>query len=319
LKLAYGLFHKSPKPKQMAQEQTQVSDIVPFFVENTLADNDKANKTREEVLKVICNPPQEFLNDAIHGEKWRTVHQEWKNAEQIIAKDSGILSYNETKTKMRGGRGYNYDADLMYYYESLIKATKKIELKKGGSNIDDQPQFLSLMVKFGMFSETYDIFYYKNYLLKYIACDPIITQAVPPLEKYIKNLYSTNYSINPFIAQIKERELFFKDEKNKVVNDSITDYLTQFGHTIDIPSFSEKVKSSQTDKIYLLWSNRKFNIDKMTNEEMTGMTFHSIKGGNVIQLNSGNTTYSLLLRWRNHKGILMPAWQVSLKRLVRVL
>ena len=44
------------------------------------------------------------------------------------------------------------------------------------------------------------------------------------------------------------------------------------------------------------------------------MTFHGIRNGNVIEVQSGPTLYRLLLRWRNHKGILNPAWQISMKR-----
>jgi hypothetical protein len=79
-------------------------------------------------------------------------------------------------------------------------------------------------------------------------------------------------------------------------------------------AFSEKVKATQTDKIYLLWSNGTFHIDKVREQEMTEMMFHSIKNGNILELKSGQTIYGLLLRWRNHKGILNPAWQISMKR-----
>jgi hypothetical protein len=97
---------------------------------------------------------------------------------------------------------------------------------------------------------------------------------------------------------------------------SITDYLTQYGNTINIEYFTEKVRTTQSDKIYILWHNGKFYIDKIHDNEMSGIYFHSIKNGNVIELkSSSNTTYSLLLRWRNHKGILNPAWQISMKRI----
>jgi hypothetical protein len=141
----------------------------------------------------------------------------------------------------------------------------------------------------------------------------------------LKKVTSTVYAITPFFAQLKSRELFFQKEKNEVVNASIADYLATYGHTINREAFSEKVKATQTDKIYLLWSNGTFHIDKVSEQEMTEMTFHSIKNGNILELKSGRkgsqnesqpfgTIYGLLLRWRNHKGILNPAWQISMKR-----
>ena len=96
---------------------------------------------------------------------------------------------------------------------------------------------------------------------------------------YLNLVTKTNYSITPFFAQLKLRELFFQKEKNEVVNTSITDYLIKYGNTIDIASFAEKIKATQTEKIYLLWCNGKFCIDKLSDEEMSGMTFHSIKNG----------------------------------------
>jgi hypothetical protein len=172
-----------------------------------------------------------------------------------------------------------------------------------GSNIGDLPQFLSLQAKIGLFTETYDKFWYENYLDKYIACDSSITEAKPSLQHYLKNVTSTKYTITPFFAQLKTRELFFQKEKNEVVNASITDYLTKYGKELDIKSFSEKVKATQSEKIYLLWCNGKFSSDKLSEAEMSDITYHSIKNGNVLEVKSGNTIYGLLLRWRNLRYI----------------
>jgi hypothetical protein len=290
------------------------SDILTFFKTSERKKNDATNKTRENILKIIANPPKEYLDDAEFGNYWRLVSTAWTDALKKVAEETGITAYTSTKINMRGGRKYNYDADVMYYNESNIVATQKIEFKNGSSKIENSPQFLSLQAKFDIFTETYDTFWYDNYLDKYIACDSEITKPKPSREAYLKHVTSTKYSITPFFAQLKDRESFFKEEKNEVVNTSITDYLTKHGPSINIASFSDKVKTTQSDKIYLMWCNGQFCLDKLSEEEMTGMTFSSIKNGNVLELKAGNTTYGLLLRWRNHKGILNPAWQISLAR-----
>ena len=174
------------------------------------------------------------------------------------------------------------------------------------------PQFLSLQAKAELFHETYDKFWYETYLDRYLACDAGLTETKPSLETYLKCVTKTSYSVTPFFAKLKERELIFQAEKNEVVNQSITDYLTTHGSTIHLSAFSEKVQSTQRDKIYLLWSNDRFYMDRVDTTEP--MTFHGIRNGNVLEVKSGNTIYSLLLRWRNHKGILNPAWQISMKR-----
>ena len=291
-----------------------VSDITTFFSTSTRNDNDATNKVREKVLKLICDPPKEYLDHAEFGNSWRIVHEAWNDALKKIAQETSVPIYTSTQIKVRGGRKFNYDADVMYYNGTTLVANRKIEFKNGGSNIGDLPQFLSLQAKIGLFSETYDKFWYENYLDKYIACDASITEAKPSLQVYLKNVGSTKYTITPFFAQLKTRELFFQKEKNEVVNMSITDYLTKYGKQLDIKSFSEKVKATQTEKIYLLWCDGKFCTDKLSEAEMSDITYHSIKNGNVLELKSGNTIYGLLLRWRNHKGILNPAWQISLKR-----
>lgn len=291
-----------------------VSDITTFFSTSTRNENDATNKVREKVLKLICNPPKDYLENVEFGNSWRIVYEAWNDALKKIAEETNVPVYTSTQIKVRGGRKFNYDADVMYYNGTILVANRKIEFKNGGSNISDLPQFLSLQVKIGLFTETYDKFWYENYLDKYIACDSSITEVKPSLQLYLKNVTSTKYTITPFFAQLKTRELFFQKEKNEVVNASITDYLTKYGKELDIKSFSEKVKATQTDKIYLLWCNGKFCSDKLSEAEMSDMTYHSIKNGNVLEVKSGNTIYGLLLRWRNHKGILNPAWQISMKR-----
>lgn len=291
-----------------------VSDITTFFSTSTRNENDATNKVREKVLKLICNPPKDYLENVEFGNSWRIVYEAWNDALKKIAEETNVLIYTSTQIKVRGGRKFNYDADVMYYNGTILVANRKIEFKNGGSNIGDLPQFLSLQAKIGLFTETYDKFWYENYLDKYIACDSSITEVKPSLQLYLKNVTSTKYTITPFFAQLKSRELFFQKEKNEVVNASITDYLTKYGKELDIKLFSEKVKATQTDKIYLLWCNGKFYSDKLSEAEMSDMTYHSIKNGNVLEVKSGNTIYGLLLRWRNHKGILNPAWQISMKR-----
>jgi len=291
-----------------------VSDITTFFSTSTRNKNDSTNKVRENVLKIIGNPPKEYFDNAEFGNSWLIVYQAWNDAIKKIAEETSVPIYNSTQIKVKGGRKFNYDVDVMYYDGTTLVANRKVEFKNGGYNISDLTQFLSLQVKIGLFNETYDKFWYENYIDKYIACDTVITETKQSLQLYLKDVTSTKYTITPFFAQLKARESFFQEEKNAVVNASIADYLTKHGKELDIKSFSEKVKSTQTDKIYLLWCNGRFYIDKLTESEMSDMTYHSIKNGNVLEVKSRNTIYRMLLRWRNHKGILNPAWQISTKR-----
>ena len=298
------------------KRRMNVSSIKLFFITSTRDKNDAANTERENILLTLSNEsfPKEYFEDAEFGNYWTLLNNEWNELQKRIAEESNVPPYTSIKIKKRAGRHFKYDFDFLYYNGSTCVANRKIEFKNGGTNICSQPQFLSLPAKIPLFHESYDIFWYNNYLDKYMDCDSGITEPKPSLEQYKKKVTSTKYNISQFFAQLKEREEFFKEEKNDVVNESITDYLTKHGEELDINAFSEKVKSTQTDKIYILWSNGKFHTDKFLDSEMSDMSFHSIKKGNTLQIKSGNTIYGLLLRWRNHKGILNPAWQISMKR-----
>jgi hypothetical protein len=276
------------------------------------------------VLENIIAPPIEYLQDTDYGHLWQHVHNEW-NA--IISKVIDRDTYSCLELKILAGRGNNHDANLICRTTtgSTIDKIVKIEFKYGAKSISSIPQFLSLQTNqptLKMFNEPYDIFYYNHYIDLYIACDPVgITAPKPILDIYLKCVRNTDYTIHPFFAQLREREPIAKLNKNKVVNDSIRDYLRRYAHSIDTAQLTQKIIQTQQDKIYLLWSNQKFHLDEIHIHSIRNIEFVAIGDkGNVIILRSGLGIYKLafhmLLRWRNHKGILNPAWQISMKRCV---
>ena len=294
------------------------SDIDVFFLRAARDQNDAANKIREGVINLMPTPPAHFLSDPEFGDKWQNLQAKFNEAIPSIAAQGNVPAYTSVKIKPKGGRRAHYDFDFIFCNGPLEVASLKVEFKNGGINIGDQPQFLSLQAKFALFhasTPTYDQFWYENHLDNYLACDSGITATKPSLEAFLKAVTSTTYR-NPFFAQLKARELTSQAEKDGVVNTSIRDWLNQYARTIDLAKFAEKVKETQQNKIYMIWnqSRAQFLVDKMIDEEMTNMTFRGIKNDNVLEVVSGNTTYGLLLRWRNHKGILNPAWQISMKR-----
>ena len=330
--------------------------IITFFETSTRSENDATNTKRELVLGQIGNPPKEFMEHETFGRHWQYVKKEFDATIATIAANTNVPQpYTSYQIETKGGRKFNYDGIVKFYNNSnqsdtiTETASRKIEFKYGASNINGIPQFLSLQTKFGMFrthdaaaaptptptpTPKYEVFWYQKYLDKYIACDPQLkciesdtptsaSGSAPPkpsLEDYLRFVPKTNYDVNPFFAHLKECETNFKKEKAKVVNDSISEYLSSFGQELDINMFTEKIKESQQDKTYILWGkDMKCHIDSISQEEMSGIVFKNIKNNNAIILESSltKTMYSLLLRWRNHKGILNPAWQISLKRIKR--
>lgn len=329
--------------KASSTKPTRVEDITTFFGTSTREQNDATNKVREPVLTLLSSPPTEFLTHETHGAQWTQVSGEWNKVMTKLAPqttdataDTTPTPHYKTKVELKGGRVFNYDADITFLdgETGATLAKRKAEFKYNATRINELAQFLSLKARDKLFPESvpiYDEFYYTNYLSKYITIDTgrnpndpndiqlaLAELPKPPLEEYLKMVTKVDTEGLPFFAQLKEREsLFFKKEKSALVDESITQYLTLFGSQIDVNAFTAKLIADETDKHYILWKSGQFHYDTITQEEMSDIKFHSIKNGNTIVLQSAakpSTTFHLLLRWRNHKGILNPAWQISLKR-----
>jgi hypothetical protein len=288
----------------------KVEYIKTFFSTSLKKDNDSTNKIREKILSNIKCIPTEFLQDKEYGDLWNILIKEWES--QIVVISEGTI-YTSYEIKHKGGRRCSYDFIVSFYNDTILVKEEKIEFKYGALNITKIPQFLSLQSRFPLFTEKYDKFYYENYLDEYIACDTMITEPKPPLDVYLKLVTETSYSVDSFFEQLIMFEENNKKEKKIIVNKSIEHYLLKYVSSINIRVFIEKLIETQRDKIYLLWYKGKFYMDKFVGDY--SIQFKSIKNKNTIDLISSNgITYKLLLRWRNHKGILNPAWQISMNR-----
>lgn len=282
-----------------------------FFNKCKRGENDAANKERELILSMLDKMEEECMGD----DNFKILKNEWDCIIKKLGIKTDVPIYTRYTMELKGGRKFNYDADLLYYNGDTKVAERKVEFKNGASHIGNIPQFLSLQTRVELFPVPYDIFYYKNYLDEYLKCDPGIITEKPTEELYYKCVSNVNYSIHPFFEELKNREEISKKEKHAIVNKSIKDYLEKYSKSFDIIAFSKRVKDTQKDKHYLLWNNGKFYYDVMDESQMSNMEVSSIKNGNTLVIKSSNTLYNILLRWRNHKGILNPALQISMKRM----
>lgn len=149
----------------------------------------------------------------------------------------------------------------------------------------------------------------------------------------IEKLEYSNMTVDSLIPVQKERVIDKKiyKEKSDIVDDSIKEYIKRIvnNKTFSGSSFLTKI-SEQKDKLFIFWDykNENFSIDAIdinNDTSIIDITHNIIKnrgvkkswnifGNNIntiiVRLDN-NTQYECLLRWKNHKGVLGPAWQIK--------
>ena len=155
----------------------------------------------------------------------------------------------------------------------------------------------------------YASFFYDNYIHKIAK---LLTLEIPNKADYLKYVYNNNYDKLAFFRELKLNEHLIKKEKNKIVKESIGEYLHK--HLIlDIENLNKILVNKEDNKYYLLYKNGCFNFDKINKNELEIIEIKEIKNNNTLILTTkSNTKISMLLRWKNHIGILYPAWQIGL-------
>ena len=277
------------------------------------AKNDKYNKMREEILEsILDNTYDKFISDEEYGIYWKNLKEQWATVlQKIYAKP-----YDSIKIKQKGGRAYNYDFDVLYLKDKQVVDTLKVEFKCGGTIIGEIPQFFNADAN-KMFLPGYTSWFYDNYVTKK---EPWTKFEVVSKETYMKEIYKNSSKISYF-NKLYDAEKADKDLyklKANLTKDSIADWLDSNYKNLELEELSKEFIRSQSAKIFVLWDKDTFYVDTFDKDELTVSKIVGIKNKNVILVNSQNSKiqYELLLRWKNHLGVLKPAWQISMKRLV---
>jgi hypothetical protein len=258
-----------------------VEEVAVLYAKNAKGDNDKCSKIRERVFNQALSVPEAFLEHPEHGAQWEYLQREMKTLAHTLATGD----YTSVSIKPKGGRNYNYDALFQYVDSSMAPIGEvKVEYKCGATTIQKLPQILSLQAKFPMFSTTYDTWYYQNWLDKYLATDPGITETKPSLEDYLGLVTNTEYDVLPFFQELKDREDVQKKNKAAIVNDSIREYLKLYGPSLNLEMIVEKIRDTQLNKKFVLWHEGNFHVDSLTRDDLAIDRIGSIRNGNVVEL-----------------------------------
>lgn len=272
--------------------------------------NDDRNARRENVLLYLYNPPAEFLEDPY----WKLMHTKWTSFLATLCDKP----YDDVKFKRMGGRLYNYDLEITFLKEKTPVCMIKAEFKHNANTIDGLPEYLSPAANKPYFDVTYGDYFYDNYVDKVCSHSEQARLLKPTKPEYIKFLYQNEYKKNPFFSCLYETELtdkeFYKN-KSGLVKESIQTYLQTYLPTINLKMISDDIRQRQQGKVFILWNLKDFKSDVIRDDEMEIIKADMIKNKNtILAVSKAGTVHEMLLRWKNHLGVLYPAWQISLTR-----
>nr|QDY52324.1 hypothetical protein 6_36 [Mimiviridae sp. ChoanoV1] len=269
--------------------------------------NDKNNKTRENIIGSIINNqiPDEYFH---YCKRWRNLKLAIYGYIKKLEPD-----FKTIKCYHKGGRGFNYD--FMIEFDGIKKYN--IELKFNSKFISTTPQFVSPMNPSQYMTNSYEEFYYHNYL-------PILSRflniPLPEKETYLKNIHNnTSVMISQYQKIYYEgckssskftndpRAIDFYNLAKKISSESIETFIKN--NELNSSKMSDYLKKSQDDKIYMLFYQGKFYLEK-NEDDYKIINITKTKNQFICHTESGKKI-KILLRWKNGNGISFPAFQIS--------
>ena len=271
--------------------------------------NDKNNKKREAILAGLFNGQfTEFLAD----NRWSSLKLKFQEALEKIAMAAQLAPPFVMTLQQKGGRGYNYDFLVVINGKEF-----RVEFKSGGTSVTNIPEYFNPAADKPFHSELYARFFYRNYLPSIVALRPDIG-VLPSEDVYMAEVHK-NSSNNDFLKKLDEANdndpIFYK-HKSVIVKASIKAFLETQSANTNLALITAEFQRSQENKWFLLYSGGVFRHDQIKPEELIATAAVGVRNGNklVIQSAAPGTKHEMLLRWKNHLGVLYPAWQIDMKR-----
>jgi hypothetical protein len=300
-----------------------IEDIAYFIGANSRAENDMANKVREDILLSLYNDfPEQYFTNKTYGHIWTNIRNKFKTIiDTLFLRDSDSKSktFANVILEKKAGMSHNYDFVVSYIDENnnIIKQIK-LEFKNNNTNISKLPQILelydsdmSIYGKYKMTPYTYAEYYYDEYLDDYLVLDNTITEKKPQLEEYLRHVKDIKYK-HPFFRNLYESKDKSTNLKQQLVNQSIANYLKDYAPDFDFKEIEKKLKDSQSNKIFLFWDGNNFRIDEIVVDEIEIKDIIKI-GEKYIDLEVNGLQYNIRLRfnWGNNNGVANPRWKFT--------
>lgn len=278
--------------------------------------NDESNKIREHILTCMPYIDEDYYSDSTYGVHWSNIKQKFTQVLNSLCEET----YANVSIKQMGGMKHNYDLLISFYSDverkSIIKNVK-LEFKHNNTNVSDLVQFLELYDKdckdkFNICNMSYAEFYYDNYLTQYISCDSELENcSIPDRETYLKNVYDIKYK-HAFFKLLHDNKGRNISDKKHIANISICKYIEKYHNEFNFDKIVEKIKLSQTSKVFLLWDCENFHIQTL---DVSNLSITNIKKVEklYLDLETENFEYNIRVRlnWGNSNGLANPRWKFS--------
>jgi hypothetical protein len=280
-------------------------DIDLFFETGPRSENDSRTKRRELLLARLHTTPTESLTRP----RLQHLYMAWMNLLQSLCSSP----YETLRVVRKGGRGTSHDLLVSYFVGSTPAMSHILEYKHNVNRLSALPEYLSVASNKPYLPRLYADFFYDR-VGELCALYPGLP-APPDRQTYLRLVHGNNYNRHPFFRALKDREHEHAEEKRQIVRASIRDYLHTYKDALNLAELEADIRKRQTGKVFVMWDLTTFHTDTLADDEMALVGPVVVENDNrlVVQSRAG-TRHKLLLRWKNHAGILYPAWQISLAR-----
>ena len=286
------------------------------FIISNRQSNDKENKIRESVISAVINDkvPNEYY---ALSNRWSVMKYKINEfIHQLVESTNPGIDIHTINCKNKGGRCNNYDfvitVNNVYSFH--------IEFKFNAANVNKTPQFVSPMKPGQYLSESYEEYYYTNYI-------PILSQISdiqpPDKEMYLQQIHLPNPPCmklfqDKYYKGCKESSQYtgniddirFYTKSKELSKRSISHFIE---HTdLNIHTLTSYLLKSQSNKFYMLYKDGSFRLETVDiNEyELVSCEKHPLKACYISTSKTGKKI-KILLRWKNGNGIAFPAFQIT--------
>jgi len=292
-------------------------DIIKFTsTDSSKSENDANNKIRESIIKNMNFIDDEFIMDPIYGEKWKNLKEQFNNAMSLICP-----SFFKYEIKHMAGRNNNYDFLIKFFdSQSSILKEVKLEFKYNASTINETPQFVSPMKPSQYLSSSFEDYYYDNCLIQLLN---LFNINVPDKAEYLKTIHSNKpkcmeaaqllyYQGCQKSSKFTQDDIAcaFYEKANSLSKICISQFIENTD--LNIEKLSHYLIESQNEKIYLLYKNDKFYVEKINSDDYLIESYVKNPDKSRYEaLTKSQKKINILLRWKNGNGIAYPAFQIS--------